>query len=482
MKFQKEHLLLYAVTDRAWTGNGVTLADQVESALRGGATMVQLREKNISREEFENEARKILPICHAYGVPFIINDDVELAAKVSADGVHVGQKDMDPGRVREILGNDAIVGVTAKTVEQALAAEAAGADYLGSGAVFGSTTKTDAVPLDLDHFEKICRSVSIPVTAIGGINRDNIRQLAGRGMSGFAVVGGIFGAPDVEAAARELRGIAEELVPRDVRLSPEAAVFCRKIRERRPVVQCIANIVTAGDCANALLAIGASPTMAHHPDEMEDFAKISDALVLSMGATESLEAMFRAGRAEGAAGSRVRRPIVIDPVGCAASGFRRKKCWELIREVQPVCIRGNASEIKALVLDADTGRGVDDPEELRDTPAAEEDYVRRLSEMTGAIVIASGATDYIAKAGCVKEVTGGTTLFRHITGSGCMMSSLLGAFMSISPSIESAAACCELMAAAGEAAERWARRDCAALPGTGTGSFHTRFFDALSLL
>ena len=283
---------------------------------------------------------------------------------------------------------------------------------------------------------------------------------------------------------------------RGVGLSPEAAAFCAKIRERRPVVQCIANIVTAGDCANALLAIGASPTMAHHPDEMEDFAKISDALVLNMGATESLDAMFRAGGAKetgdakgtgwlegaGSHGAEGRRPIVIDPVGCAASSFRRRKCLELIRAVHPVCIRGNASEIKALVLDTDTGRGVDDPEELRDTRTAEEDYVLRLSEQTGAIVVASGATDYIAKDGRVREVTGGTTLFRHITGSGCMMSSLLGAFMSVESSIESAAACCELMAASGEAAEQWARRDCSGLPGVGTGSFRIRFFDALSLL
>ena len=268
------------------------------------------------------------------------------------------------------------------------------------------------------------------------------------------------------------------------KLSPEAAAFCAKIRERRPVVQCIANIVTAGDCANALLAIGASPTMAHHPDEMEDFAKISDALVLNMGATESLDAMFRAGCAEGSGshGAESGRPIVIDPVGCAASSFRRRKCLELIRAVHPHCIRGNASEIKALVLDTDTGRGVDDPEELRDTRTAEEDYVLRLSEQTGAIVVASGATDYIAKDGRVREVTGGTTLFRHITGSGCMMSSLLGAFMSVESSIESAAACCELMAASGEAAEQWARRDCSGLPSVGTGSFRTRFFDALSLL
>lgn len=210
MKFSKENCLLYAVTDRSWL-RGQTLAAQVEAALRGGVTMVQLREKDLDEESFEREAREIQSLCRSFHVPFLINDNVELARRIDADGVHVGQNDLGPKEVRKILGPDKIIGVTAKTVEQARAAQAAGADYLGSGAVFGTSTKKDAVRMSLDRFEEIFESVSIPVVAIGGVTGDNMRQLAGRRMSGFAIVSGIFAAEDIEAQTRELRALAEEL-------------------------------------------------------------------------------------------------------------------------------------------------------------------------------------------------------------------------------------------------------------------------------
>ena len=210
MKFSKENCLLYAVTDRSWL-RGQTLAAQVEAALRGGVTMVQLREKDLDEESFEREAREIQSLCRSFHVPFLINDNVELARRIDADGVHVGQNDLGPKEVRKILGPDKIIGVTAKTVEQARAAQAAGADYLGSGAVFGTSTKKDAVRMSLDRFEEIFESVSIPVVAIGGVTGGNMRQLAGRRMSGFAIVSGIFAAEDIEAQTRELRALAEEL-------------------------------------------------------------------------------------------------------------------------------------------------------------------------------------------------------------------------------------------------------------------------------
>ena len=160
MRLKKEQCLLYAVTDRSWL-RGQTLAQQVEAALRGGVTMLQLREKNLDEEAFEREARVIQDLCRSFDVPFIINDNVELAKKLNADGVHVGQSDRAAAEVRAYLGADKIIGVTAKTVRQALDAERAGADYLGSGAVFGTGTKPDAVPLSLDRFQEICESVAI---------------------------------------------------------------------------------------------------------------------------------------------------------------------------------------------------------------------------------------------------------------------------------------------------------------------------------
>ena len=461
MGLKLEDCILYAVTDTSWL-RGQTLAQQVEAALRGGATMVQLREKELEGEALEQEAREILAVCRKYGVPLLINDDVMLAKKIGAEGVHVGQSDMAAAEARSILGPDAIIGVTARTIEQAQAAEKAGADYLGSGAVFGTSTKKDAKPLDPAYFQQICESVSIPVVAIGGITANNIRQLEGRKMSGFAIVSGIFAAQDIEAQTKKLWKEAQELC---LPGGPER--LRALVEKRRPVVQCITNIVTVNDCANALLAIGGSPTMAHHPEEMADFAAVSDALVCNMGATESLDAMMAAGLA-----SKNGRPVVIDPVGCASSAFRRGKCLELIKAVQPSCIRGNAAEIKALATDHNTGRGVDDLE--AETPDAARSAMD-LARKTGAIVVASGETDYIADGIRLYEVKGGTVWMSRVTGTGCMLSSLLGAFLAVENSALSAAACCAMMNTCAEKA----LAETAGRQG-GTGTFHICLMDALS--
>ena len=216
MNITREQLLLYAVTDRSWL-KGETLYEQVEKALKGGVTLVQLREKELSEPEFEAEGRSLLELCHRYRVPLIINDNVELAERIGADGVHVGQSDMELTRAREILGTDIkgrdiramigpdkILGISAGTVEEAQAAEKAGADYLGSGAVFGSSTKTDAKPMELTLLQEICQSVTIPVVAIGGINHDNILKLKGCEIAGAAVVSGIFACEDIEEGTKEL--------------------------------------------------------------------------------------------------------------------------------------------------------------------------------------------------------------------------------------------------------------------------------------
>ena len=208
MKLTNEMLRLYAVTDRAWL-RGRTLFEQVEDALRGGATMVQLREKELDEDAFLREAIALAKLCHRYGVPLLINDNVEIARRSGADGVHVGQEDMAAAEVRGILGSDMIVGVTAKTVKQALRAQDAGADYLGSGAVFGSSTKLNAKPMTRETLSAITHAVSIPVVAIGGIHSGNILELAGTGIAGVAVVSGIFAAENIEEECRRLRRLAE---------------------------------------------------------------------------------------------------------------------------------------------------------------------------------------------------------------------------------------------------------------------------------
>lgn len=204
MKFTKDMLLLYAVTDRAWVGKQ-TLAEQIEDALKGGATIIQLREKNLDEVSFVEEAIEIRELCHRYNVPLIINDNVDVALKSGADGVHVGIEDTPVAEVRSRVPADFIIGATCKTVEQAKIAEAAGADYMGVGAVFPSPTKTNAIRITNDQLREIVSAVTIPAVAIGGISRKNILEITGSKVSGVAVVSAIFGAADIKAATAELK-------------------------------------------------------------------------------------------------------------------------------------------------------------------------------------------------------------------------------------------------------------------------------------
>lgn len=207
----EKELMLYAVTDRYWLGDE-TLYDQVKKALDGGATFVQLREKNLDRTDFLAEALEIQKLCREYGVPFVINDEVSIAKDIDADGVHVGQSDMEAMDVRKILGPDKILGVSAQTVEQAIIAEKHGADYLGVGAVFATGSKDDADDVSHETLKAICEAVSIPVIAIGGITKDNVYELAGSGICGVAVISAIFGQKDIKKATEELKVSVENML------------------------------------------------------------------------------------------------------------------------------------------------------------------------------------------------------------------------------------------------------------------------------
>ncbi len=204
MKLSKQDLAVYAVTDRKWLKEEETLAQQVEKAIQGGATIIQLREKHLRDEEFLAQAQAVKQVTDRYGVPLIINDNVDVAIAVDAAGVHVGQEDMGAGEVRRKLGPQKILGVSAQTVAHALAAQAAGADYLGVGAVFPTSSKDDAVEVDKETLQAICGAVEIPTVAIGGITADNMTQLQGTGIVGVAVISAIFGQPDVKLAAQIL--------------------------------------------------------------------------------------------------------------------------------------------------------------------------------------------------------------------------------------------------------------------------------------
>lgn len=211
MKFAKEDLLLYAVTDRHWLKDE-TLENQVEKALQGGATFLQLREKSLDDDIFLAEAKEIQKLCKKYQVPFVINDNVDIALAIDADGVHVGQSDMEALDVRKRLGPDKIIGVSSQNVQQALLAQKHGADYLGVGAVFPTGSKDDAEDVSFETLKAICQAVDIPVIAIGGITKENVSELKGSGICGIAVISAIFAQKDIKAATKELKKRTMDMV------------------------------------------------------------------------------------------------------------------------------------------------------------------------------------------------------------------------------------------------------------------------------
>lgn len=211
MKLNGSRLRLYAVTDRAWAADEDALMDQIAAAIDGGAGIVQLREKHLDHDAFLKEAKRFVALCREKGAVSIINDDVDIALAADADGVHVGQEDLAAGRAREVLGPDKIVGVSAHNVTEALAAQAAGADYLGVGAAFVTGTKTDAKPITRETIRAVTAAVDIPAVAIGGITRENLPQLSGCGLAGVAVVSALFAQSDVKAAAAELLALSREM-------------------------------------------------------------------------------------------------------------------------------------------------------------------------------------------------------------------------------------------------------------------------------
>jgi len=211
LKLDKKSMLLYAITDRTWL-NGKKLEDEVEKVLKAGATFLQLREKNTPFDEFLETAKNIKIIAKKYNVPFVINDNIEIAKEIDADGVHIGQSDMEAKRARDLLGNEKIIGISAGNLEEALKAEENGADYIGIGAVFHTDTKKDATDMTMDEMRKIAAAVHIPVVAIGGINAGNIMELKGTGVDGVAVISAIFADDDVFEATRNLLKLSSEMV------------------------------------------------------------------------------------------------------------------------------------------------------------------------------------------------------------------------------------------------------------------------------
>ncbi|KAI9223891.1 Hydroxyethylthiazole kinase family-domain-containing protein [Blastocladiella britannica] len=507
-------LSLYLVTDSTMLPSGATVESQVEAALAGGVTLVQLREKTLDTGLFVERAKSIKAICARHGVPLLINDRVDVALAADADGVHIGQDDMDAAAVRALLGPHKILGVTVHTVADAVRAAAAGASYLGTCAVFATATKPHPAgfePLGVVGVKGLLAAIadhpqasSLPVCAIGGLGVKNAAAVAAESagprkrLAGIAVVSAIMAQHDAKAASAALRaalgpalkradayvdfsvaGSSSPSVARKAVEAAAAALDAMRAGTATPLVHHLTNLVVMNDNANAALAVGGSPVMAHAIQEMDAMVGIASSLVINVGTLSEqwIESMVVAGKAANKRGI----PVILDPVGAGATPYRLETCKRLLTEIQFTVIKGNASEIGALAglmgatpAPTEQQRGVDSAA-LAGGDATAAALARALAAATSATVAMSGATDYVASpSGNVVAIENGTSWLGKITGTGCTTATLVGCVAGVVGKEEAVAAAVGgilIMCIAGEKAVAEAR---------GPMSFKIALFDALA--
>ena len=463
---------LYLVTDQDLMSTK-TLEQAVEQACEGGVTLVQIREKKASQDEFLDVARRCKAITDRFEVGLIVNDNPHVAAQIGALGVHVGQDDTPVPQVRQIVGPDAIIGVSAHTVEEAQRAQAEGADYLGIGGITLTATKPDAPALTFAQLDAIVESVDIPCVVIGGVNARTIPLCHGHGFAGYAVVSAIIAQPDITAAAAGLRRVIarNDLPSADAALRDQIRACVETVRATNPMAPSITNFVTIDYVANAQLAVGGSAAMVYLPDEGEMLAA-SPSMYLNMGTLMPVygETIPRTGRALAAAGT----PWVLDPVGIGI-GSLRTQLLQSLRDCRPGIIRCNASEAIALASlwgltqAEDSGvRGVDSTDSVDSAQVA----AVALARHTGGAVAVSGEVDLVTDGFRVARVKGGSPLLTCITGSGC---SLGGVAAIYATAADPFAAALTATVAYNLAADR------AAQTAQAPGSFKVAFLDALYL-
>lgn len=449
MRCSEENMVLYAVTDRAWTGRE-SLYDQVEKALKGGVTCVQLREKNLDEETFLKEAEEIGDLCRRYGVPFIVNDSVTVAIACRADGVHVGQQDMEAKDVRRLVGEDMIIGVSVHSVEEAKKAVAQGADYLGVGAVFSTSTKTDVDQMPMEILQNICRAVDIPVVAIGGIHQDNIMKLAGSGVDGVALVSAIFSAQNIEETCRKLKSMSKEMVEADCGRDSEGQAFCGNLSGKRlKAVLSIAgtdptggagiqadlkamtlNGVFAMSAVTALVAQNTTGVRGIMQVEPEFLGQQIDAVFEDIFPDAVKIGMVFSGSLIHVIADRLRfykaRNVVLDPVMVAASGGRlinEEAVDALKKELMPLAAVATPNIPEAEVL---SGMSIHDSKDMETAAGI-------ISETYGCRVLLKGghsindANDLFYENGRVKWFMGKRIDNPNTHGTGCTLSSAIAA-------------------------------------------------------
>ncbi|KAH7908426.1 Hydroxyethylthiazole kinase family-domain-containing protein [Hygrophoropsis aurantiaca] len=439
---------LYLVTGRHLLSHGKVYAQALEEALQGGVTVVQVREKDLDTLEFLEIARQSKALCEKYKVPLIINDRIDIALAVQADGVHLGQTDMPVHVARSLLPPGALIGVSCNNVEHVKQAVHDGADYIGIGAVWSTTTKRLTSPVvgvrGVGTLLDALDASNIRTVAIGGISSSNLLRTlhgaissSGRRLDGVAVVSDIFASPDPFSAAKRLRDIISlhnnhvlqqrSLTEVPSRYTPDGIKsgiinIMRLIRESSPLVHQITNVVVTNQSANATLALGASPIMATAPEEMYDLSRIPGALLINFGTVKDKEGMILAGQFANDA----KKPVVFDPVGVGATQFRKTTAAELLGTWQASVIKGNAGELAALAESNEVqSKGVDS---VGSGFADSASFVKALARKERCIVVLTGPTDWISDGDIVVRLDNGDKMLASITGSGCMVGTCIATF------------------------------------------------------
>ncbi|KAK7225688.1 hypothetical protein V2G26_013691 [Clonostachys chloroleuca] len=409
------------------------LCQVVEAALQGGVTIVQYRDKHSSRDVVVETAKKLHDICKRFQVPFLINDQVDVAAEIGCEGAHIGQDDLDIKKARELLGPNKIIGVTASSVEEALQAAKAGADYLGIGTVFSTQTKKDTKSIIGPSGVRTILSQlaasghgGISTVCIGGINISNTQQVMtqssapAKSLDGVAVVSAIIAAANPAAAARELSSKV---------LTAKVPDVIRAVAKKTPLSHNMTNLVVQNFAANVGLAVGASPIMANYAEEAADLAKLGGSLVINMGTVtpDGLKNYVQALEAYNAAGG----PVLLDPVGAGATAVRRSAVKTLLAAGSFAVIKGNEGEIQTLHGASVTQRGVDSDSTL--SLAQRASVVQSVARAHSAVVLMTGVTDILSDGRRTFRVDNGHELLAQVTGTGCTLGTTISAMIAAYP-------------------------------------------------
>ncbi|CAH0049185.1 unnamed protein product [Clonostachys solani] len=409
------------------------LCQVVEAALQGGVTIVQYRDKHSSRDVVVETAKKLHDICKRFRVPFLINDQVDVAAEIGCEGAHIGQDDLDIKQARELLGPGKIIGVTASSIEEALQAAKAGADYLGIGTVYSTQTKKDTKSIIGSSGVRTILSQlaanghdDISTVCIGGINISNAQQVMtqssapAKSLDGVAVVSAIIAAADPAAAARELSAKV---------LTAKVPDVIQAVAKKTPLSHNMTNLVVQNFAANVGLAVGASPIMANYAEEAADLAKLGGSLVINMGTVtpDGLKNYIQALEAYNAAGG----PVLLDPVGAGATAVRRSAVKTLLAAGSFAVIKGNEGEIQTLHGASVTQRGVDSDSTL--SLAQRASVVQSVARAQGAVVLMTGVTDILSDGRRTFRVDNGHELLAQVTGTGCTLGTTISAMIAAYP-------------------------------------------------